>query len=145
MRETKTKFFPPSLENRKWFIVDADGQVLGRIATRISHILTGKNKPTYTPSADVGDFVVVINAEKVKLTGDKLKGKVYYHHTGWVGHLRSTTAEKMLKEHPERIIEKAVWGMTPKTRLGNQLITKLKVYKGSDHPHKAQMPVEIKF
>jgi large subunit ribosomal protein L13 len=103
-------------------------------------VLRGKNKPQYTPNADIGDFVIVVNADKVKLTGKKMTDKIYYHHTGYMGGLKSTTPEKVLASHPERIVEWAVKGMLPKTRLGDRLFTKLKVYAGPDHPHKAQQP-----
>jgi len=138
--KTKTQFFAKKDADRKWYLINADGLVLGRLATQVSFMLTGKNKPTYTPNADVGDFVVIINAEKVVLTGNKIKDKQYHHHTGWLGGLKTTTAEKLLAVHPERIIEKAVWGMVPKTKLGRRLITKLKVYAGDKHPHEAQLP-----
>ena len=125
---------------RKWFIVDAQGQVLGRLASRVARILRGKHKRVFTPHLDVGDHVVVINAEKVQLTGRKLREKVYRWHTGYIGHLREVTAETMLRTHPERVIEWAVQGMLPKNRLGRAMARKLKVYRGSSHPHQAQRP-----
>lgn len=125
---------------RKWYVVDADGRVLGRLATQIATLLRGKHKPVYTPHLDVGDHVVVVNAAKVHLTGRKLKNKVYRWHTGYIGGLREVTAEKMLRTHPERVIEWAVQGMLPKGRLGRTMARKLKVYGGPEHPHAAQRP-----
>lgn len=125
---------------RKWFIVDAEGKVLGRLATRVATILRGKHKPTFTPHIDTGDHVVVVNAEKVHLTGRKLRNKFYRWHTGYIGALREVNAETMLKTHPERVIEWAVQGMLPKNRLGRAMARKLKVYRGPDHPHQAQRP-----
>jgi large subunit ribosomal protein L13 len=128
---------------RKWFVVDADGQVLGRLATRVASILRGKHKPTFTPHLDVGDHVVVVNAEKVHLTGRKLQDKQYRWHTGYIGGLREVSADKMLKTHPERVIEWAVQGMLPKNRLGRAMGRKLKVYRGPAHPHQAQQPQSL--
>ncbi|RTZ92558.1 MAG: 50S ribosomal protein L13 [Deltaproteobacteria bacterium] len=125
---------------RKWVLVDADGKILGRMAAEIAAILRGKTKPTFTPHMDAGDFVVVINAEKVALTGRKWSQKMYYHHTGYPGGIKSISAEKLRQKRPEEIIRKAVWGMLPKNRLGRKLIKKLKVYAGPDHPHVAQRP-----
>jgi large subunit ribosomal protein L13 len=125
---------------RKWYVVDADGRVLGRLATQVATLLRGKHKPVYTPHLDVGDHVVVVNAAKVHLTGRKLKSKVYRWHTGYIGGLREVTAEKMLRTHPERVIEWAVQGMLPKGRLGRTMARKLKVYGGPEHPHAAQRP-----
>jgi large subunit ribosomal protein L13 len=131
---------------RKWYVVDAEGKVLGRLATRIASILRGKHKPTFTPHLDVGDHVVVLNAEKVHLSGRKLQNKQYRWHTGYIGGLREVSAEKMLKTHPERVIEWAVQGMLPKNRLGRSMVKKLKVYRGAAHPHQAQQPqaLEVK-
>lgn len=131
---------------RKWYLVDAEGKVLGRLATRIASILRGKHKPIFAPHLDVGDHVVVLNAEKVHLTGRKLQNKQYRWHTGYIGGLREVTAEKMLKTHPERVIEWAVQGMLPKNRLGRAMGKKLKVYRGAAHPHQAQQPqaLEVK-
>jgi len=131
---------------RKWYVVDADGKVLGRLATRVATILRGKHKPLFAPHLDVGDHVVVLNAEKVHLTGRKLQNKQYRWHTGYIGGLREVSAEKMLKTHPERVIEWAVQGMLPKNRLGRAMAKKLKVYRGAAHPHQAQQPqaLEIK-
>jgi large subunit ribosomal protein L13 len=125
---------------RKWFVVDADGQVLGRLATRIATILRGKHRPNFTPHLDVGDHVVVVNAEKVHLTGRKLQNKMYRWHTGYIGGLREVSAGVMIKTHPDRLIEWAVQGMLPKNRLGRAMVKKLKVYRGPDHPHQAQQP-----
>ena len=136
--------FVPSGKNleqsRKWFIIDADGKTVGRLATEAARLLMGKNKPTYTPYIDVGDHVIVINAEKVVFTGNKWQDKVYRHHTGWPGGLKEVTARKQLQQHPERILESAIRGMLPKTKLGRKMGKKLKVYVGADHPHQAQQP-----
>jgi large subunit ribosomal protein L13 len=131
---------------RKWYVVDADGKVLGRLATRVATILRGKHKPLFAPHFDVGDHVVILNAEKVHLTGRKLQSKQYRWHTGYIGGLREVSAEKMLKTHPERVIEWAVQGMLPKNRLGRAMFKKLKVYRGAAHPHQAQQPqvLEVK-
>ena len=125
---------------RKWFVVDAQDQVLGRLATRVATILRGKHKATFTPHLDGGDHVIVLNAEKVHLTGRKLRDKMYRWHTGYIGGLREVNAETMLKTHPERVIEWAVQGMLPKNRLGRAMAKKLKVYRGTEHPHQAQRP-----
>ncbi len=130
---------------RSWFVVDMDDQVLGRVASEIASILRGKHKAIYSPSVDTGDFVVVVNADKVKLTGRKVADKTYYHHTGFPGGIRSITAEKLLEKRPEDLIKKAVRGMLPKNKLGRQLIKKLKVYSGTDHPHAAQSPKTLSF
>jgi len=124
----------------KWWVVDADGAVLGRLATRIAATLRGKNNPLYTPHADLGDSVVVINAEKIKLTGRKLDQKTYYRHSGYVGGLKSITARKLIEKRPEDVIRFAVKGMLPKNSLGRKLFKKLKVYTGDEHPHAAQQP-----
>lgn len=126
--------------DRRWYLVDAEGKVLGRLATQVASILRGKHKPTFAPHVDTGDHVVVVNAEKVHLTGRKLTDKVYRWHTGYIGSLREVTAEKMLRTHPERVIEWAVQGMLPKGRLGRAMGRKLKVYRGPAHPHAAQKP-----
>ena len=130
---------------RDWFVVDMDNQVLGRVASEIASILRGKHKAIFSPSVDTGDFVVVVNADKVKLTGSKVADKTYYHHTGYPGGIRSITAEKLLEKRPEDLIKKAVRGMLPKNKLGRQLIKKLKVYSGTDHPHAAQSPKTLSF
>ncbi len=129
-----------SLE-KKWVLIDAEGRILGRMATEIADTLRGKNKPVYTPHVDTGDFVVVINAEKVRLTGRKWDQKVYYHHSGYIGGIKAKTAKEMLDRKPEELIRHAVKGMLPKNRLGRKVLTKLKVYRGSEHPHEAQVPV----
>ncbi len=126
--------------DRKWFLLDAQDQVLGRVATRVATILRGKHKVVFAPHLDVGDHVVVINAEKVHLTGRKMTDKVYRWHTGYIGGLREVSAERMLRTHPERVIEWAVQGMLPKGRLGRAMFKKLKVYRGAEHPHAAQKP-----
>ena len=130
--------------DRKWFIVDAESKVLGRLATEIATRLRGKHKPNYSTFQDVGDFVVVVNAEKVRLTGKKLTDKVYYHHTGYIGGLKECTAEELLEKHPTDVLFKAVQGMLPKNSLGRAQLKKLKVYAGGDHPHDAQQPEELK-
>lgn len=140
-----TYFAKPGDIPEKWRLVDASGQTLGRLSTRIADILRGKDKPQYTPFADAGDFVVVINAEKVKLTGNKMTDKVYYYHTNYAGGIKSFTPREMLQKHPERIIERAVWGMMPKSRghMARRWFKKLKVYAGAEHPHKAQNPIPV--
>jgi large subunit ribosomal protein L13 len=125
---------------RDWVVMDAADQVLGRLATEAARILRGKHKPEYTPHLDTGDFVVIVNAERVKLTGAKLDQKVYYRHSGRPGSLKSETARERLDKYPERVIQAAVWGMLPKNRLGRKLLRKLKVYAGPEHPHEAQQP-----
>ena len=124
--------------DRKWYLIDAEGEILGRLATQIATILRGKNKPNYTPSMDLGDYVVVINAEKIKVTGNKLKGKIYRYHTSYPGGLKSVTLETLLKKKPELVVKKAVQGMIPHTKIGRAMIKKLKIYKGNEHPHQAQ-------
>ena len=134
-------YIPKSEEiERNWRLIDADGKVLGRIATEIADILRGKNKPVFTPHLDTGDFVVVVNAEKIKLTGNKMADKVYYHHTGFPGGIKGITAEKLLEREPGKLISEAVKGMLPKNKLRKQFMGKLKVYSGSKHPHEAQQP-----
>ena len=128
---------------RKWFVVDAKGKTLGRLATVIASVLKGKTKPIYTKHVDTGDFVIVVNADKVHLTGRKLDQKMYYHHSGFPGGLKSINAGTLLKKKPEDVIIKAVEGMLPKTQLGKQMMTKLKVYAGETHPHDAQQPVAM--
>ena len=128
---------------RNWFVVDLEGKILGRAATEIARVLRGKHKPVYSPSFDAGDFVIVLNAGKVRLTGNKLADKMYYHHTGYPGGIRSINAEKLLEKRPEDLIKKAVKGMLPKNKLGRQMFKKLKVYTGADHPHAAQQPKEM--
>ncbi|MEJ7809187.1 MAG: 50S ribosomal protein L13 [Gemmatimonadaceae bacterium] len=136
----------PSDIEYKWFVVDADGMVLGRLAAEIVRIIRGKHKPMYTPHMDTGDNVIVINASKVRVTGRKAEQKVYFRHTGYMGHERYTPFSQMIAKHPERVIEKAVNGMLPKTALGRQrLRLKLRVYAGADHPHAAQQPTVLNF
>lgn len=123
-----------------WMLVDADGQNLGRLATMISGVLMGKNKPIFTPGMDTGDFVIVINAERVAVTGNKLEDKVYYHYTGYPGGMKEITLKDQLRKHPDRVIRRAVWGMLPHNRYGRKIIKKLKIYAGPEHPHQAQNP-----
>jgi large subunit ribosomal protein L13 len=129
-----------ALAQRQWYVIDAQGKVLGRMASEIAKVLRGKNKPIFTPNVDAGDFVIVINARGVKLTGKKLQKKVYYRHSEYPGGIRERTAEKMLEEKPEDLVLLAVKGMLPKNRLSRRLVTKLKVYAGPEHPHEAQKP-----
>ncbi len=136
----KTVFINNETAKREWLLVDATDKTLGRLATRIATVLRGKHKPEFTPNADTGDYVVVINAEKIRVTGNKIKDKIYYRHTGWVGGIKSQTLGQMLEKHPERAIEKAVKGMLPKGPLGYAQFRKLKVYVGDQHPHTAQQP-----
>ena len=128
---------------RNWYLFDAEGQVLGRLATELATILRGKNKPEYTPHMDMGDFVVVVNADKIVLTGKKEQQKLYRRHTGYPGGLREVPYERMMEKHPERVLEKAVRGMLPKNTLGRAMFRKLKVYAGPNHKHQAQQPVKI--
>ena len=130
----------PRTVERKWYLIDAEGQTLGRLATEISRLLRGKDKPQYTPHVDTGDFVVVVNAEKVVVTGKKAEQKVYRRHSGYPGGLKETSYEVMLERKPTEILRRAVRGMMPKTRLGRQQLRKLKIYAGSEHPHEAQNP-----
>src|SRR6201994_567130 len=136
------KTFVATAENRQrdWYVVDAEGQTLGRLATQIADSLRGKRKPTYTPHVDTGDFVVVINAEKIRVTGDKLAQKTYWRHSGYPGGIKSRSLQEMLDRRPEEVIRKAVKGMLPRNRLARQQLTKLKVYAGPEHPHEAQQP-----
>lgn len=136
----KTQFAKKNEINRAWYVFDAKDAVLGRLATKVATYLRGKNKPVFTPNVDTGDFVIVINADKIKLTGKKTTDKIYYHHTGYIGGIKARTAKELLEKKPEEIIQKAVWGMLPKNRLGRAIIKKLKVYKGAEHPHEAQAP-----
>ncbi len=136
----KTQVAKKSEVARDWYLVDAENQVLGRIATQIANVLRGKNKPTFTPSVDTGDFVIVVNAEKIALTGNKMADKMYYSHSGFPGGIKSITAGKLLDKKPEDLIRKAVKGMLPKNKLARHMLSKLKVYAGSAHPHKAQQP-----
>jgi large subunit ribosomal protein L13 len=138
------RYVPGKSEMRKqWYLVDAKGEVLGRLAARVAGLLLGKGKPSYTPFLDTGDHVVVINAGQVRLTGNKLKDKLYRHHSGFPGGLKEISAGDLLKRNPEAVIRKAVSGMLPKTKLGNALRKKLRVYRDSRHPHEAQRPIEL--
>jgi large subunit ribosomal protein L13 len=139
-QEKLTRFIKPEDANRKWYIVDAKGQVLGRLASEIAKVIRGKNKPTFTPNFDTGDFVVVINASQVKVTGKRELLKTYSHHSGYPGGLKTKSFEELIAKKPEYVIESAVKGMLPKNRLGNKLIKKLKVYANDIHPHSAQQP-----
>lgn len=136
----KTFSAKPSDIKREWLLIDATGKTLGRVATEIATYLRGKHKPTYTPHVDIGDYVVVINAEKVAVTGNKFKNKLYHHYTGYIGGLKTVPFDKLLTTFPERVIEKAVKGMLPKNALGRAMYKKLKVYAGNTHPHHAQQP-----
>ena len=129
---------------RNRYVIDAEGETLGRLAVKAANILRGKHKPTYTPNMDCGDYVIVINASKINLTGNKLEDKIYYDHSGYTGGLRERTAKVMKESYPEEMIERAIKGMLPKGRLGRQMYRKLFVYRGSEHPHQAQQPVEMK-
>lgn len=136
------KTFVPRSENivRDWYVVDAENQVLGRLATQIANVLRGKNKPMFSPSVDTGDFVIVLNAEKIALTGNKLSDKIYYSHSGFPGGIKSIAAGKLMEKKAEDLIRKAVKGMLPKNKLASQMLKKLKVYTGTTHPHSAQQP-----
>jgi large subunit ribosomal protein L13 len=129
---------------RRWYLVDARGKILGRLATEVADLLRGKRKPTFSPFLDVGDHVVIVNAEKIRLTGKKLKQKMYFRHSGYPSGIKSTTAEKLLSQFPERVLEHAIRGMLPKNKLGDAIFGKLKVYAGSTHPHEAQRPEAFK-
>jgi large subunit ribosomal protein L13 len=139
----KTFVANPSTRQRDWYVVDAEGKTLGRLATQIAETLRGKHKPEYTPHIDTGDFVIVINAEKVAVTGNKLRDKRYWRHSGYPGGIRSRTLAEMLERRPEEVIRKAVRGMLPRNRLARKQLTKLKIYAGPDHPHAAQQPTEM--
>ncbi len=139
----KTYVTKPAEIERKWYVVDADGETLGRLATKIAVILRGKHKPIYSPSVDCGDYVIVLNAEKITVTGQRLDQKVYYRHSGYPGGIRSITLRDQLVKHPTRPIELAVKGMLPKNKLGRKMFKKLKVYTGTEHPHQAQEPVVL--
>ena len=139
----KAFFLPKEARNPQWLLIDAEGLVLGRLATQIANILRGKNKPYYTPHTDSGDYVVVINADKVLLTGNKLKNKIYDRYTGWMGGYKVQTAQEVLEKTPTKILELAVKRMLPKNKLSNQIIKKLKAYAGPDHPHAAQISSQL--
>ena len=135
----------PSTVERKWYVVDATGYTLGRLSSEVAKILRGKNKPIYTPHIDCGDYVIVVNADKIKVTGKKLDQKIYYNHSDYVGGMRETTLKEMMAKKPEKVIELAVKGMLPKGPLGRSMIKKLFVYAGAEHPHAAQKPEELTF
>ena len=135
----------PATIDRKWYVVDAEGKTLGRLASEVAKVLRGKNKAIFTPHIDTGDYVIVINAEKIAVTGKKLDQKIYYHHSDYVGGMKETTLKEMLNKHPERVIEFAVKGMLPKGPLGRQMYKKLFVYAGADHKHEAQKPEVLTF
>lgn len=141
----KTYVATPSVIKRGWFVVDAEGQTLGRMVSEIARILRGKHKPEYTPFMDTGDYVIVINAAKVRVTGTKASGKIYWSHTGYPGGIKAETFEKLIQRKPEEVIERAVRGMLPKGPLGRQMFRKLKVYAGPEHNHQAQQPQPLKF
>lgn len=142
MKSYTTK--PEDIE-RRWYVVDAEGKILGRLASEVAKILRGKHKPYYAPHLDTGDYVIVINAAKIRVTGKKLDDKIYYRHSGYPDGLRSTTLAEMLKKRPTRVIRLAVWGMLPHNRLGRAMMRKLKVYEGESHPHQAQTPQPLEF
>jgi large subunit ribosomal protein L13 len=139
----KTYVATPETRQRDWYVIDAEGRTLGRLATQIADALRGKRKPEYTPHCDTGDFVVVVNAAKIRVTGNKLSDKVYYRHSGYPGGLRSRTLSEMLERRPEEVIRRAVKGMLPRNRLARQQLRKLKVYAGPEHPHEAQKPTQM--
>ena len=141
----KSYMAKPNEIERKWYLIDAEGKVLGRLASEVASILRGKNKPIYTPHVDTGDFVIIINADKIRLTGKKLEQKQYKYHTGYPGGLRTISYDRMIKEKPEKVIQLAVKGMLPKNKLGRQMIKKMKVYSGSEHNHEAQQPEVYEF
>jgi large subunit ribosomal protein L13 len=144
-QEKITRFVKPEDADRKWFVVDAQDQVLGRLASQIARVIRGKHKAVFTPNMDAGDFVVVVNAEKIKMTGKRELQKEYFSHSGYPGGVRIRSYSEMIDKKPEQVIQKAVKGMLPKTRLGRQLIKKLKVYVGENHPHTAQKPEPLSF
>ncbi len=141
----KTFMASPATIDRKWYVVDAEGKTLGRLASEVAKVLRGKNKAIFTPHIDTGDYVIVVNADKVKVTGKKLDQKIYYHHSDYIGGMKETTLREMMNKHPERVIEYAVKGMLPKGPLGRQMYTKLFVYAGLDHKHAAQKPETLEF
>ena len=141
----KTFMASPATIDRKWYVVDAEGKTLGRLASEVAKVLRGKNKAIFTPHIDTGDYVIVVNAEKIKVTGKKMDQKIYYHHSDYVGGMKETTLREMLNKKPERVIELAVKGMLPKGPLGRQMMTKLHVYAGAEHGHEAQKPEVLTF
>jgi len=142
---SRTPYFTKQVIERPWFVVDAEDQVLGRFAAGVAKLLIGKNRPEYTPGQDCGQFVIVLNADKIRTTGKKLASKMYYNHSGYPGGLRKRTLAQRLSQDAAEVVRDAVKGMLPKNKLGKRLITKLKVYEGSDHPHQAQLPEQISF
>jgi large subunit ribosomal protein L13 len=142
---TKTRFFKPEEVNQKWYLVDANGQTLGRLASNVARLLRGKHKPKFTPNHDLGDFVIVVNAEKVKLSGKRPELKELFHNTGYPGGARFESFKELIRTKPEKVMEHAVRGMLPHNRLGRQIFKKLKVYRGAEHPHTAQRPEPISF
>lgn len=146
-RHVALKTYIPKVSEIKknWYVVDADGLTLGRLASNIAQILRGKHKPIFTPHMDTGDFVVVVNADKISVTGKKMQDKLYSRYTGYPGGLRQISFDDLIRKHPDRIIRKAVWGMVPHNRLGRKIIKHLKVYAGAEHPHQAQQPEQLKF
>ncbi len=141
----KTYVTKPGSVERRWFVVDAEGETLGRLATRIAQVLRGKHKPEFSPAVDVGDYVVVINAERIHVTGKKMEDKIYYHHSGYPGGLKQIPLGEQLKRHPDRVIRHAVRGMLPKNKLGRRMLKRLRVYAGPEHPHQAQQPEPFGF
>ena len=141
----KTFMASPATIDRKWYVVDAEGQTLGRLASEVAKVLRGKNKPIFTPHMDTGDFVIIVNADKVKVTGRKLDQKIYYHHSDYVGGMKETTLREMMAKKPEKVVELAVKGMLPKGPLGRQMLKKLHVYAGPEHQHAAQKPEVLTF
>lgn len=141
----KTFMASPATIDRKWYVVDAEGKTLGRLASEVAKVLRGKNKAIFTPHIDTGDYVIVVNADKVKVTGKKLDQKIYYHHSDYVGGMKETTLREMLAKKPEKVVELAVKGMLPKGPLGREMFTKLHVYAGAEHPHAAQQPEALTF
>lgn len=139
----KTYVTKPAEVERSWYVIDAEGQTLGRLASKIATLLRGKHKPIYSPSVDCGDYVIVVNAKKIQVTGQRMDQKVYYRHSGYPGGLTEITLRQQLEKHPTRVIESAVRGMLPKNKLGRKMIKKLKVYAGEEHPHQAQQPVAM--
>lgn len=141
----KTFMASPETIERKWYVVDAEGLTLGRLTSAVASVLRGKNKPTFTPHIDTGDYVIIVNAEKIAVTGKKMEQKIYYTHSDYVGGLKSATLREMIEKKPEQVIRLAVKGMLPKGPLGNQMLTKLHVYAGAEHPHAAQKPETLTF
>jgi large subunit ribosomal protein L13 len=139
----KTFSAKPAEVRRDWYVVDATGKTLGRLSTEIARRLRGKHKPEYTPHVDTGDYIVVVNAEKIRVTGNKMKDKMYHHHTGFIGNLKSIPLDKLLNEHPERVLEHSVKGMMPRGPLGRQMFSKLRVFAGPEHTHAAQQPIPL--